>query len=515
MRPPATLGQRTFGGMLWMSSGVIGQVLVQIVVLSVLARRIPPGDFGVAAAALVVLNLSVALADTGLGAAIVQRKDLRTDHVRVALTASVLLGLVVWGLLIVWAPAVAGIFSIPRLEPVLRVMGAAFFLRSLTIGDHLLQRDLDFRRLAIAELGAFVVGYAGVSISLALTGAGVWAIVWGHVAWAGLRTTILWSIRPHAWMPSLARRPVGELVRFGAGLTAAQFASVVASQGDNFVVGRWLGASALGLYGRAYQLMAMPAILFGQVANKVLFPAMAAVQDDQLRLRKAYATAVAAVAILTLPASALLAVTSREVILVALGEDWLPLLSAFNVLVFTMLFRTSFMISDCLALARGDVYRRASRKWAYAGLVVLGSLVGQRWGLSGVAAGVALALAANFLLMAQLSLSVIGMSWRRFVAAHAPAATLSVLVAAVAWPVATALRGTGVPAFVVLLGTVGAAGVLTIVALRSAPAWAPGMKAIAELVGQVRTVVGTGPARVVFDRLTGRPPHPMEERVET
>lgn len=486
-----------------MSVGVVGQVVVQVIVLAVLARQLSPAEFGVAAAALVVLALSIIFADAGLGPALVQRKNLRTDHIRVAFTVTVILGLTVWLLLIAAAPAIAGLFEIPRLAPVLRVIGAVFFLRSLTVSDHLLQRQLDFRRLAAVELAALVLGYGIVAIVLAVAGAGVWAIVWGHVALAGLRTALLWFVSPHPFLPSLARQPLSELLRFGAALVVAKIAGVVATQGDTFIVGRWLGPHTLGLYGRAYQLMAMPALLFGHVATQVLFPAMAAVQDDHVRLRKAYYTAVAVIAVLTLPLSVAMAVTAREIVLVLLGSEWLRLLSAFNVLVFCMLFRASHKISDCLALATGAIYRRATRQWVYAGMVVLGTLLGQRWGLLGVAVGLGVALLLNFLFMAQLSLVLIEMSWRQFVGAHVAAVFLSMLVAAVAWPIATMLRGTDAPAAVVLIGTWCAAGLFALIAVRSAPQ-VPGMRATVALLGDVRMMIGSGSARALLDRLAGR-----------
>lgn len=497
-----SLGQRTFDGMIWMSAKAVGQVLVQVVVLAVLARHVSQSDFGVAAAALAVLALAVVLADLGLGPAIVQRKDLRPDHIRVAFTVVSLLGLLLWLLLIAIAPGVASLFEIPRLEPALRVIGAVLFVRGLTVGDHLLQRELDFRRLAAVELAALVIGYGTVSIILALFGAGVWAIVWGHLAQAILRTVLLWAVRPHPWLPSLARGPLGELVRFGAGLSVGQLAAVVATQADNFIVGRWLGSTALGLYGRAYQLMAMPAFLFGQVANQVLFPAMALVQDDKVRLRRAYETGVACVAVLTLPLSVVLAVSAREVILVILGADWLPLQSAFEVLAFGMFFRTGYKISDCLALATGAIYRRSTRQWMYAALVVLGSLVGQRWGIFGVAVGVAMALAVNYLLTAQLSLRLIEMSWRRFLVAHGAGVALSSVVTAAAWPTATTLRGAGAPATVVVAGTLCASSLAALTGLRFAPR-VPAMTGMVELVESITGMLGSHSARTLIHRVAG------------
>lgn len=500
---PPSLGRRTLGGMLWMSIGVSGQVIVQVAVLVVLARLVSPSDFGIAAAALVVVRLSLIVADSGVGPALVQRTDLRPDHIRVAFTVTTLLGLATWGLISLGAPAVAALFGMPGLVPVLRVIGAVFFLRSVTVGDHLLQRELRFRRLTAVELTSLVLGYGVISVVLAVTGAGVWAIVWGHLAQAGLRTALLWYARPHVFRPSLARRPLGELVRFGAGLTVAQLAAVVATQGDNFIVGRWLGPYALGLYGRAYQLMVVPALLFGNVINHVLFPAMAAVDGDRDRLRTAYTMAVAVLTVLTLPLSAVLLVTAPEVIVVVLGDEWLPMLGAFNVLAVCIFFRTSHKVSDCLTLATGAVYRRASRQWAYAAMVVVGSLVGQRWGLPGVATGLGVALVLNYVLMAHLSLRIIGLSWRPFIGAHNAGVFLSVLVLAAAWPAATALRASAVPAALVVVGTFLVAGLVAFGAIRAAP-YLPGGGATAELKEHARALLGSGPARAIVDGIIGR-----------
>ena len=78
--------------------------------------------------------------------------------------------------------------------------------------------------------------------------------------------------------------PRKDLLSFGFGHSLAQVALVLSQQGDNMVVGRWLGPAALGIYGRAYSLMVMPATVFGKIVNRVLFPVMAHVQDERARL---------------------------------------------------------------------------------------------------------------------------------------------------------------------------------------------------------------------------------------
>jgi O-antigen/teichoic acid export membrane protein len=152
-------------------------------------------------------------------------------------------------------------------------------------------------------------------------------------------------------------------------------------------------------------------------------------------------------------------VLAPELVTVAFGSRWQALVPAFQVLILGMMFRMSSRMSESLARATGRVYRRAWRQWLYAGLVFLGAVVGQRWGITGVAVGVLGALLANYLLMAHLSLSVAGISWRRFTQAQLPALKSTVIIGGVTGATMAAARGLGLPALAGLIaGSVAAAG---------------------------------------------------------
>jgi PST family polysaccharide transporter len=124
----------------------------------------------------------------------------------------------------------------------------------------------------------------------------------------------------------------------------------------------------------------------------------------------------------------------------------------FQILGAGMLFRTSSKLGDSLTRATGAVYRRAWRQIVYAVLVVGGAVIGQRWGIAGVAWFVLGALAVNFLLMAQLSLSEAAMSWSELWRAQLPAAWLALATALPVWGLATALRHWSVMPLMTLIG---------------------------------------------------------------
>lgn len=497
---------------MWMAGGFAAQIFFQLVTLSILARLISPREFGVVGAALIAVSAAQILAESGLGPAIIQARVLRPEHIRVGFTLSVLLGVGFFAGLYLSADAIEQFFpDIDGLAPVLRLVSVVFVVRNLTVGDFLMLRELRFRALAGIQLVSFAFGYGLVAIVLALNGYGVWAIAWGQVGQQVVFTVCVWVARPHSIRPQLAVQPLRELLTYGGGHTLAKIANWMARQGDNFVVGRFLGASALGLYTRAYQMMSMPANLFGKVADDVLFPSMAAVQDDLGRLSRAYLRSVTSIALLALPVSAVAAVLSREVILVLLGPDWLSLKPAFDVMVFAILFRTSYKLSDSLVRALGAVYRRAWRQTVYAVVVVAGAAIGQNWGIEGVAWAVLVAVTANFMLMAHLSLRLMSMPWRTFVVAHTPGVLLAVFTAAVAWPLGAAARSADLPPLVVLvIGTTGAM-TATIILVRVAPYFSMSAS-LAATVQYYMALLPAGATRVARQALGPGYDHLVEAR---
>jgi PST family polysaccharide transporter len=401
-----------------------------------------------------------------LGPALVQRSALEPRHLSTAFFASTALGLLVGGIVWLAAPLIAQFFRMDHLVPVVRVLALTFPIAGISIvSDSLLSRQLRFRLIANRGLFAYALGYGVVGIGLAIMGWGVWALVSAQLTQAVARTAILLWAAPPQFRPRPTWQSFRELMDYGVGQSIGRIGVILANQADNLVVGRWLGAVALGLYGRAYQLMSVPTALLGDMLDRVLFPTMSQVQHDKRRLASAYLQGTGLLALLTLPTGVVAALLAPELVAVAFGPRWEALVPPFQVLSLGMMFRTSSRMSDSLSRATGKVYRRAWRQAAYAGLVFLGALIGQHWGVTGVAIGVLGALGANYLSMAHLSLTVIDVPWTRYVQAQLPAVRLTILLAAVTLGVAGVTRHLGVVPFAgLLIGAAGAAGAAVLAA---------------------------------------------------
>lgn len=491
-----SLSKRALGGFGWILTGTGAQAVVQILVLAALARLLTPTDFGLVAAALVVVKFSELFSELGIGPSIIQLSQLEDRHLRVGFSVSLLFSAALAAVIFALAPAFASFFRLPELAPVLRAMVLVFPLHGLAVvGESLLTRELKFRQLAWMQAVSHLGGSA-IGIGLAFLSYGVWALVAATLTQGAINTALLFIVQPFPKRPMYERATFRELIFSGGAFTATRILNYLALQGDNFVVGRWLGASALGMYGRAYSLMITSVTLFGKPTSRVLFPAMAKVQNEPERLATAYRRGVALIALIILPASAAIFALAPEMIRVLLGPAWDEVVVPFQILTAGMLFRTSYKVSGALVLATGSNARRIGTQFIYAALVIGGALIGQRWGIAGVAAGVLAALTANFFLMARISLSITQLKWREFFAAHVAALALAAVVGIEAWICATLLRSLSAPAIIVLLVAV-LVNVLTLLAaLRLVPRLAFGQDGL----WMLQTLVGYVPTRFTFAR---------------
>jgi PST family polysaccharide transporter len=323
-----SLTEQSLAGFFWMFSAIGIRAVSEMLVVVILARLLTQKDFGVVAAALVVIKVLIIFSQLGIGPAIVQKSHLEDRHIKAAFSLSCLFGFFLTGLIYSIAPNIADFFRMEGLTAVLRIMSLVFSIQSISLtAESLLQREMKFRALSSIEVTSFVLGFGVVGICLAFMKFGIWSLVIAHLSQVFIKTILLLIIKDHPKRVCFERDAVAELMNYGGGFTIARICNSIAGQGDNLVIGRWLGADALGLYGRAYQLMVMPATLFGMALDKVLFPAMAKIQTEQDRLKAVYKKGVALISLVILPISVMIYLLSSEIITVFLVVAGLGLLS--------------------------------------------------------------------------------------------------------------------------------------------------------------------------------------------
>lgn len=456
MKPP-TLREKTQRGLLWASAEAAARTLLQTLVLVVLAKLLTPADYGVVGAALIVVGISAIFSQLGVGPAIVQRPDLEPRHLDAAFTLSAIFGVLTAGVIYASAPLFAQFFKMPALGPVLQALSIIFPITGLgVVSESLLQRDLRFDRIARTEIVSYFIGFGLVATGFAWRGWGAWALVAGQIVQMLVRTAMIFL--GHSWRPKCSCKgaAVRDLRNFSGGVTLARLANYLATTGDNLIVGRYLGDSALGVYGRAYQLMAQPANLVGNVLEKVLFPAMARVQDQHERLAAVYRQGIGLLATAMLPGSAMIYLLAPEIVQVLLGAKWAGVVFPLQIFSVALLFRTSMKLSNSLIRAQGAVAQMAWCQIIYAAATVGFAFAGRAWGIEGVCVGVLGSILLCFFIGAGMSLRLVRLSWGQFLRDHVPGLILAGLVAGVGWLSVTTLRGSTAAAVLVLAGALAA-----------------------------------------------------------
>ena len=441
--PTRGLARRTRHGLSWTAAGAVASNAIRLAVYAALGRILSRTEFGVVAAAMTVIQLGNTLRDLGVGLALVQRKDLEPEHIEVAFTFSVLLGVALGGAMFAGAGLFAEFYGIEGSVGVLRLLSLLFVLRGVAlVPGFLFRRNMSFRALTLIDLIAYVAGSA-LAIALALAGTGAWSLACGYVLETAIGVGLLLYLAPPPWRLRFHRRHLRDLLGYGMGQSAANIASYFANNGDYMVVGHFLGPAKLGLYQRAYELMRFPANVFSSVAGSVLFSAFSKVQDDPERLGRAFRRTLFASALVLLPASAGLIVLAPEVVRILLGPHWSGVEWPFRIMAVVMLFRTTYKLGGMVGRSAGAVFELAGWHVTYAVCVIGGALYAMRWDIPGVAITTAISVFLQFLALSRLGIKATTLRARDIARAHIEPVIYALIVGGVAWATAAALRATG------------------------------------------------------------------------
>lgn len=447
-----SLSGRAITGGQWRMASLVVQGMLHLVVGVVLARLLPPADFGLAALALIVIGFAAMVADVGVGAAVVQRLVVTTRHLRVAFTLSLLTGIVIAGSLYGIAPLVAILAKSAAVTSVLRVQAIVFIATGVgTVGRAQLQRRLDFRRLFAVDLLSYLLGYALIAVGGALSGWGVWSLVIGSIVQSALASVMCVSAAKAPVRPLLARQESSDLLGFGVGVTVNGVIAYIGRNGDNFLVGRFLGTTALGLYSRAFNFMMLPINYFSSVIPTVLIPAFAEIQTDKARVGRGYLMGVQTAALITAPVMVWVVVSAPHLILGLYGDRWAGAIVPLQLLAAAGVPRAMLGLAGAVAQACNRVGSETPLQIGFALAITIGATVGSRHGLPGVAVAVSIAIVMLFIAQAQLALSITGASWRAFALAHVPGLLLGLVVLAAILPLRALTESAGLSHLTILV----------------------------------------------------------------
>jgi lipopolysaccharide exporter len=351
------LGRTAIKSLVWSGLGFGFTRIVVFITTLLLAKLLVPEDFGVVAAGLSVIAYLEIILDLGIGAAVIyeQEKGNSSSRLNTAFTLNLGICVILTGAGWLAAPWLALFFHTPGQEWIYRALFLFLLFRGVSqIHDAMLKRDLRYRRRAAVDISRGVAR-AVVSIPLALTGFGAWAIVAGVLTSEFSGSVLNWILVPFRPRLQLDRTAASTLLRFGAAVTALKVFGEIGLNADYLVVGNRLGPTALGYYNLAYRVPEM--ILGGAywVFSSVAFPVYS-------KARSTIASDLGATMLRVLRLTCLfgftggvvLALSSRDVVTALLGSHWLPIVAPLAILSLTMGL-------EAIGYASGDIFPAVGR----------------------------------------------------------------------------------------------------------------------------------------------------------
>jgi O-antigen/teichoic acid export membrane protein len=379
------LKQKTIQGGLARLCAQGANFILRIGSLMVLARLLSPRDFGLVGMVTAFTGVLTLFRDFGLSSAAIQRTTVTEEQISTLFWINILLGALFALIAVAMAPAITDFYHEPQLFGVTAVLAVAFLLNSAGVQHSaLLQRQMRFTALAVISVVSLTVGTA-VAIGGAKAGFGYWALVAMTVTSSLIATLGFWLAtgwipgRPHRWAQ------VRSMMHFGGTLTLNGLVAYVAYNAEKVMIGRFWGADAIGIYGRAYQLVNIPTDNLNSAIGEVAFSALSRLQNDPIRLKSYFLKGFSLVLGLTLPITIACALFADDLVFVVLGPKWKDTAAIVRLLAPTIVIFAIINPLGWLIYSIGLVARSLRIALVFAPIMIIGYLCGLPYGPKGVA----------------------------------------------------------------------------------------------------------------------------------
>jgi O-antigen/teichoic acid export membrane protein len=303
-------------------AGVLMTQVITIASYAVLARLAGPAVFGAFAAAWTLVGFSTIFVESGMSAALIQRKDRLDEAAATAFVSTFAAGLGLSALALVLSPVLGLYFDSREIGVIAASLSGILFLNAASVVPNALLR----RRFSVVQFGVIdpinALVYGAVAAVTLAVGLGVWGLVIATYAGTILRASAAWLLA--AWLPDLRAASFAmwrELARYARSIVASEFLNTVSLIANTLLVGRFLGLAPLGAYRFGWRMAMQAAVLFGSAAYP-LFPAFARIADEPDRFRASFLRAIRLMAVLVIPAGVALIPLAEQIAVVLLGERW-------------------------------------------------------------------------------------------------------------------------------------------------------------------------------------------------
>jgi len=319
-----SLKHKTVKGVGWSFVDNIANQGITFLVGLVLARILTPAEYGVMAMVTIFIAISNSIVDSGFSNALIRKIKIERIDYNTVFYFNLVVSLFLYLVLFLCAPAISTFFKEPILIDVMRVIGWILVINALAIIPRtILVRNVDFKtQTKVSLISSVLSGIIG--IGMALTGFGVWSLVGQQLSRQLLNTTFLWFFC--RWRPvwEFSVRSFRELFGFGSKLLLSGLLNTIYKDIYALVIGRYYSAADLGQYTRASQFNTIFSSNLTTVVQRVSYPVLSSIQNEDMRLREAYRRVIKVTMLVTFACMLGLAAVAEPLLVLLIGEKWLP-----------------------------------------------------------------------------------------------------------------------------------------------------------------------------------------------
>lgn len=365
----AGLKEKTMKGLSWNLADNAMNQGIRFLVGLVLARLLTPSDFGMIGIALIFVTIFEDIVDGGFTNALIQKKSPTQADYSTAFVTNLAFSVFLYVILFWGAPYIANFFNNPLLSLLTRVISAILVIDAfMFVPKAKLTKELDFKtQTKISVISSFVSGITG--IGCALCGYGVWSLVVQQLVRHFLNTFLLWLANKGTISMQFSRQSFISLFSFGSKVLISDLISSIYKQLYHIVIGKVYAPATLGQYTRAHQFGSLFSQTFTKIVQKVSYPVLSNIQDENERLLSAYKNLIGYSMFISFTCMLLLAAIAHSLIIVLIGEKWLMAVGFLQILCFTMMLYPLHAINQNILKVKG-------RSDLYLKLVVITKIVG-------------------------------------------------------------------------------------------------------------------------------------------
>ena len=327
-----SLRKKTVSSMVWTAINKYSHMFVTFISGIVLARLLTPYDYGCIGMLSIFMLLSETFIDGGFGAALIQKKAPTQEDYSTIFFWNVGVSLLLYLVLFLSAPAIAVFYNTPLLCPVLRVQGVVIIIYAFNlVQKNLLRKNMNFKVLSIITMVTSVVAM-GITIWMAYSGFGVWALVAQNIITALIPCLVFWFYikwRP-IWVFSI--QSFKELFGFGFYMFLAHLINTFSGQLQGLLIGKVYTPTTMGYYSKAHGTEKLASTSISQVMTQVTYPLYAAVQDDKASLGNIIKRMTMTLSYVTFPMMFILILLAEPLFILLYSDKWINSVPYFQVL---------------------------------------------------------------------------------------------------------------------------------------------------------------------------------------